>query len=278
MSYETLMVQLELGRSNAAPLAVTRALARRMGSVVTGIAAAQPIQALVMAEGFYPGDLVREDSDGIDQEAHKAHEEFLQAMDDHAVGLDWKMTVTRHPLSDHIASQTGTADLLVVGVDHAGGGSSSSGRRVDVDDMIMQTGRPVMVVPPKVREFHFRCALIAWKECREARRALVDALPLLKQMSMVVISEVASADQQGAVQADLSRMVAWLSRHGIFATVRLILAGGSDSDRLLDLADEIGADLIVAGAYGHSRLREWVLGGVTRDLLHKSQACLLLSH
>jgi nucleotide-binding universal stress UspA family protein len=73
-------------------------------------------------------------------------------------------------------------------------------------------------------------------------------------------------------------MVAWLARQGVTAAPRLAVATGRDGDQLLALAEEEGAELIVAGAYGHTRFREWVMGGVTRDLLRHSDHCLLVSH
>jgi nucleotide-binding universal stress UspA family protein len=278
MSYATLMVQLELGRSNAAPLSVVRDLAKRLRVPVTGVAGAQPIQTAVMADGFYAGDIVREDSEWIEQEARAAEAEFRSGLTGHAEGLDWEMAVTRYPLSERIADATATADILVVGVAQGSADSSNPTRQVDVDDLVMQTGRPVLVVPLDIRHFEFRTALVAWKDTREARRALADSLPLLRLMNKVVIAAIADPVNQKAVQADLDKMVAWLARHGVAATARLALPAGADGDRLLDLADEEGAELIVAGAYGHSRFREWVLGGVTRDLLHRGRRCLLLSH
>lgn len=277
MSYANLMVQLELGRSNAGPLGVTRDLARRWHASVTGVAGAQPMQSAVMADGFYTGNIVREDCAWIDQEAKTAEEEFRAGLDGCADGLGWNMAVTRYSLSSHIADQTGDADLLVVGVDQKSDFSNSS-RRVNVDDLVMHTGRPILVVPLAVRTFGFRCAMVAWKDSREARRALMDALPFLRQMDRVVVAAVVEAAQQGVAQTSLNKIVAWLGRHGIAATSRLVLASGNDGERLLDLAEDVGAELIVAGAYGHSRLREWILGGVTRDLLHQSKCCLFLSH
>jgi nucleotide-binding universal stress UspA family protein len=271
------MVQLELGRSNAAPLGVARDLARRLQAPVTGVATAQPIQ-VVVGDGFYGGDIVREDSEWIEQDAQSTEAEFREEMNGHPYGLDWDMAITRYPLSDRIASVTSTADILVVGVGRDESEISSSTRRVDVDDLIMQTGRPILAVPRGVEHFDFQCALVAWKDTREARRAVADALPLLRQMSKVVIAEITHPAEQGVSQAGLSKMVAWLARHGVTAVPRLVLSHGDDGARLLALAEEEGAELIVAGAYGHSRLREWVLGGVTRNLLRHCGHCLLLSH
>lgn len=278
MTYETLMVQLELGRSNAAPLSVVRDLAKRMGATVSGVAAAQPIQMAIAAEGYYGGDLVIQDTKLIEAEADKAEKEFHAAMNGCVAHPDWMMAVTRFPLAERIADATGNADLLVVGVTQDGESGADSLRAVDIDDLVMRTGRPVLAVPLSVKEFKFGCALVAWKDSREARRALTDALPLLRQMERVVLVEVTSLSEQGPVQTALAKMVTWLGRHGVEASSRLITALGSDGDRLLSIADEENADLIVAGAYGHSRFREWVLGGVTRNLLRNGHRCLLLSH
>lgn len=278
MSYEILMVQLELGRSNAAPLGVARDLAKRMGAVVSGVAAAQPLQTAVAAEGFYGGDIVIEDTKAIAEQAETAEKEFHAALNGCVVHTDWTMAVTRLPLSERIAAAAGNADVMVVGVAKQGQDNAGPMRTVDVDDLVMRTGRPVLAVPLAVTHFEFRCALVAWKDTREARRALTDALPLLRQMQRVVLVEVTPLSEQGPVQAGLAKMVAWLGRHGVEASSRLITALGNDGERLLCIADEEGADLIVAGAYGHSRFREWVLGGVTRTLLHHGGRCLLLSH
>ena len=278
MSYETLMVQLELGRPNTAPLGVARDLARRMGAVVNGVAAAQPIQTGMAAEGFYGGEIVIEDTKAIEEEAAVAEKEFHAALNGTVVHPDWTVMLTRFPLSERIAGATANADMVVVGVAQNGEDKSGPARSVDLDDLLMRTGRPVLAVPLTVKQFGFHCAVVAWKDTREARRALTDALPLLKQMEKVVLVEVTPLSEQGAVQTGLAKMVAWLGRHGIEASSRLITSLGADGDRLLAIADEEGADLIVAGAYGHSRFREWVMGGVTRTLLYHSKSCVLLSH
>lgn len=277
MSYATLLVQVELGRSNAAPLNVARDLAGRTQSHVVGIAAAMPLQILV-ADGLYGVDIVREDNEAIESEARTAEAEFRATLNGHSDGIDWDMAVTRFPLSDRIAEAACAADLIVAGVAQSGDEPSNSSRRVDIDDLIMRAGRPVLVVPLGIRRFGFGNALVAWKDTREARRALADALPLLREMEKVVIARIADVSEQGPAQTGLYRMVAWLARQGVAATPRLVLSNGNDGDRLLSLAEEERAELVVAGAYGHSRIREWVMGGVTRTLLRQGGRCLLLSH
>jgi nucleotide-binding universal stress UspA family protein len=276
MSYATLMVQLELGLSNAAPLAVTRDLAKRLNASVTGLAAAQPMQVAI-GDGFYTNEILRQDIEWIEEQAKAAEQQFRLEMDGFAKSVAWDMSITNYSLSERIAAASGPGDLLVAGIAQDSGEQPSSSRRVEIDQLIMELGRPIIAVPPGVRHFDFRCAFVAWKNSREARRALTDSLPLLRLMNKVVIAEVADkADCQGA-RVRLDRMVEWLAGHGVEALSRLAVATGDDGNQLLALAEEEGADLIVAGAYGHTRLREWVMGGVTRTLIRRSGRCLLLS-
>lgn len=277
MSYTTLMVQLELGCANGSALGVTRDLAQRMGASVIGVGVAQPI-AVVVGEGYYAEEIVREDIQWIEQQGKVAQEEFSMGMSGLTGDMKWEMEITGYPLSGYIAGKTGPADLVVVGVEQTAEPSSSSTRRVDVDDLIMRAGRPVLVVPRAIDHFDFSCALVAWKRSREARRALTDALPLLRLMERVVIAEITEAAEQAQVQAELDVMVGWLGRQGVTAVSRTAIASGEDGERLIALADEEKAGLIVAGAYGHGRFREWVLGGITRHLLRHSGRCMLLSH
>lgn len=277
MSYATLIVQLELGCANEAVLGITENLARRMGAAVIGVGAARPI-ALVVGEGYFPDEIMREDIDCIEQQGKVAEEEFRKEMSGLPGGAAWDMEITDQSIAGHVAAKTGPADLVVVGVAQEAEQATSSTRRVDLDDLIMRAGRPVLVVPRAIDHFDFRCALVAWTKSREARRALSDALPLLRLMDRVVIAEITERGRQGDVQADLDKMVAWLHRQGVIAVSRTAIAAGEDGERLVALADEEKAELIVAGAYGHSRFREWVLGGTTRHMLRHGGRCLLLSH
>lgn len=113
---------------------------------------------------------------------------------------------------------------------------------------------------------------------RETRRAISDALPLLKAATEVTIVEIASERCLDEARAHLADVVSWLKRHGIESTSMVTKAGRDDATELYAIARDKGADVIVAGAYGHSRLREWALGGVTRDLLLRADRCTLVSH
>jgi nucleotide-binding universal stress UspA family protein len=123
-----------------------------------------------------------------------------------------------------------------------------------------------------------RSVLVAWKDTAEARRAVSDALPPLRKSAEVTIVEIVEDEADRA--ATLSRVKdvgAWLSRHGVVAFELVPAEKGYAAKQIGQIASDVGAGLIVAGAYGHSRFREWVFGGVTGRLLNPLDRCSLLS-
>lgn len=150
-----------------------------------------------------------------------------------------------------------------------------------VHDLLRHSGRPLLVVPQGgTMTLPPRRAVIAWKPTREAARAVADAMPLLKMADavdvMVVDPVVGEAAYGGEPGADIA---AHLARHGL--TVDVVTRprmNFSVAYALLDHARMVGADLLVAGGYGHSRLREAMLGGTTRELLQTTHLPVLFSH
>ena len=179
------------------------------------------------------------------------------------------------PLSDIVASEARSADLIVAGID--GNAPADATRQVDHRDLVMQAGRPVLIVPAAAGRLGFERVLVGWKDSAEARRAIVDALPFLAKANRVTVAEIAAREELAAARTRLADVTGWLEHHGIKAQPLAAAAGGSHAQSLAAIAAEQKADLVVAGAYGHSRLREWVLGGVTSDLLQRSDRCSLLS-
>jgi nucleotide-binding universal stress UspA family protein len=149
---------------------------------------------------------------------------------------------------------------------------------MNAGDLIMQAGRPVFAVPNFRDGVKLERAIIAWKDTSETRRAALDALPLLKALASVTVVEIALEDELPAARSHVGDVIGWLKRHGIVADSIASASMGDDSAQLNNIAKTQDADMIVAGAYGHSRVREWALGGVTRDLLHRADRCLLVSH
>ena len=177
---------------------------------------------------------------------------------------------------DFLAREARAADLMLTGV--ARGDAFDSSRAVNTGELVLRVGRPVLVVPLAARELRLERVLVAWKDTRESRRAIVDALPLLQQARRVTLGTVAEEGDLAITRARLADVGRWLARHGVVAEQVAAPAIGDDADALWVLAQDLGADLIVAGAYGHSRLREWVLGGVTKNLLLSKDRYSLVSH
>jgi nucleotide-binding universal stress UspA family protein len=172
-----------------------------------------------------------------------------------------------------IIEQARAADLIVIANDQ--GEALRHGEfGIDAGELLVQAGRPLLVVPPTATELFVNRALIAWKNTREARRSLRDSLPLLKHAEVAVIAVAEADDNPG-----LADVCAYLGRHGIAA--QAILREGDDADALdqiLEVAGERGVNLIIAGGYGHRRMTEWLFGGVTRGLLGKWCGSCLLAH
>ena len=142
----------------------------------------------------------------------------------------------------------------------------------------MRSGRPVLIVPEFTPKPWFDRVVIAWKDKREARRAIADALPLLKIATKIIVVEVADEDAMEEARLRVEDVVAWLGRHGLTAMAAVTPRDGDDSKSLAAFANLNGAELLVAGAYGHGRVREWAFGGMTRDLLFHEDRMVLLSH
>lgn len=176
-----------------------------------------------------------------------------------------------------LARYARAADLIVAGGSPLG--LEGAYRAADTAELVMLSGRPVLVAPPKPGKFHGRAVVVAWKDTREARRALVDAMPFLKAADQVVVIECCGKDGMPDAKANTADVVHHLRRHGVEAFGKAVTTKPVEvAYELQTIAQEIGADLIVAGAYGHTRLGEWAFGGVTYDLLHNPERFVLLSH
>lgn len=276
MSVATLMVHLELGHPNTALLKITAALAERLHAGVIGIALCQPMR-IIYNDGYIPPDIFEQDRKQIDDEIKAAEAEFREVLTGRAATLEWSSAVTSMSLSDYLADESCRADLVITGVDRNASLFDLS-RHVDLGDFVMQAGRPCLIIPAETETLSLEHVVVGWKDTRETRRAIRDALPLLKTAGQVTVVEIAATEDLDAANARLANVAGWLKGHGIDATPVTSPALGDDATQLDAIAREKGATLLVAGAYGHSRVREWALGGVTRDLLLRAGRCALVSH
>lgn len=156
--------------------------------------------------------------------------------------------------------------------------AASDTERTLLTDILLEAGRPVLVAPAGATAFSAKRILIAWDYSRAAARAVADAMPFLVRAAEV---RVVTVDDEGVSgpRADTVELARHLARRGIDITVDQTASGGRGIDAVLfDHAAAVGADLVVMGAYGHSRLRESLVGGVTRSVLEGAPLPVLMSH
>jgi nucleotide-binding universal stress UspA family protein len=143
-----------------------------------------------------------------------------------------------------------------------------------VEGVLFGSSRGVCLVPDGRRAGPIKRVVIGWNGSREAARAVAEAMPFLRKATKVVVLKA----ERDPGEDDLdTRLARHLDRHGVEATLHDVRSR-DPADAIIAEASAIEADMIVIGAYGHSRLREWALGGVTRDLLLRSPLPLLLAH
>jgi len=208
-----------------------------------------------------------------DENIQRARELFDEATKGLAKPTVWESGV-RLPIEAVTEASRG-ADLIVAGA--APNHHDTAYDDVSTGELVITAGRPVLIAPAKGPALVGDKVVLAWKDTREARRALSDALPFFKRAKAVLVVEACGPDEAADAGLRTSDVAAALVRHGVSATSKVIEGHGLAHD-LLKAADAFGADLLVAGGYGHSRLGEWVFGGVTRDLLRQETRYVLLSH
>lgn len=145
-------------------------------------------------------------------------------------------------------------------------------------DLVMATGLPVLLISDELRSIQAERVVVAWKNTREARRAVSDALPFLRRAVETHLVQIAHEPELESVRADLNQAAGRLARQGIGVHTHALTESSDVCEALEAFAKNKGADLIVLGAYGHSRLRELVFGGVTQRFLNRGAFHVLMSH
>lgn len=274
MDYKTVMVGLALDRPNDACLRVAGDIAERFGARIIGVAASDLKPPMYFADGDVAQQLLDQEASAIETRLSELESEFRASVEKRASAVEWR--AARALPVPYMLQQARAADILVVGarsetlVDPCAA--------PDPNDLVMQAGRPLLVVPPRTEWLDLRSVLIAWKDVREARRAVFDALPILAAAKEVTVTEVPEQDsRRDDALSHVADVAAWLRGHGIAANTVVPEKAGDVSEQIEKVASNIAAGAVIAGAYGHSRFREWVLGGVTRHLATESRRCAFLS-
>jgi nucleotide-binding universal stress UspA family protein len=275
MTYSTLMVHLDLDESNDARLHVAGDLAEQFDAKLIGIACCQP-QPSVYADGALAQALVRQLETEANEKLDKLEQRFRTAYQNRIENVEWRRAYAAP--ADYVTREARAADLVITGADRTSALSDPLWR-LDPSELVMNLGRPMMVVPPEVDRLKLSSVVVGWKDTRESRRAVVDALPLLQRAKEVTVVEIIENDgDRAAAGRRVADVAAWLGRHQVDACHMVPTLRGDAVEQLAEHASDISADMIVAGAYGHTRMREWFFGGVTRDLITKSSRCSFLSH
>ena len=229
--------------------------------------------AETFARGKGMGEVLRTQGSKLEQIESGYRAAFENVVHRHGLQSEWRSLL-------HFSSEVGVhayyADLVVIArPEHAAETASPPGL---AESLVLSSGRPILLYPPHGTVSQIRRVLVAWNATRESVRATADALPLLSRAQAV---EVVVADtQRNSLHgqepgADIARH---LARHGAQVEVRRLSSKGQDVGRLLlAQAAAFRADLIVMGAYGHSQVREWMFGGVTRTVLYEAAIPVLMS-
>jgi nucleotide-binding universal stress UspA family protein len=272
MSYASIIVAVDPGERTPALVGLAAHLARRLDARLIGVAAWGPDYPRGFGETSVPTGYGVEEIRQKALDELKAAEESFRLAAEPAGRTEWRSELME--TLTFLAEQSRAADLVVVG------------RRGENDrphlvasmgpgDALMAVGRPVLVVPRGVERLLATRVVVAWKNTLQSRRAISDAMPFLKLAEGVQVVQV----RDDGDRVDLDDVVAYLGLHGVKVAGHLKAPNhGGTAETLLDAAESFGADLIVSGAFGYSRLREWFFGGVTRNLLDHSPVCCLMSH
>jgi nucleotide-binding universal stress UspA family protein len=286
MALRDLVVLLDGSPRDEAKLSVAIELARRNDAHLTGLC---PLELLLPADmsfalGGYP-DLwaLPEFAKQVDSQARaKAaiiEAGFRELLRREGIKGDWVLEAGF--LIPSVTRRAQACDLIVVGQTDPENPLPATARTL-VEDILMTAGRPLLLIPYAGRfDTIGTNALVGWTPTRESARAVHDALPVLAPSAKVMVLTVETPRESGDNEVPQTTEIAeHLSRYQLdVSAARTVVSDGlSPADALLDYASDIGADLLVVGGYGHSRTREMIMGGVTRDLLRHMTVPLLMSH
>ncbi|KXF75654.1 universal stress protein UspA [Paramesorhizobium deserti] len=273
MVFNTIMVQLDIDAPATPPLTFAQGLANRFRADLIALAAAQ---AHVVIPGDDSGvvavELLRLRTAEIEQRLEELQKEFL-TVTGNGENIFW-----RGELGDptHFLAMNGRAADLIVTATAAPENRGNHSRMVNAGELILSAGRPVLFAADNLAPLSADKVLVAWKDTREARRAVVDAMPFLAGASEVLVATVVENDWQLAREG-AEDVVRFLTKHGVKARSN-VREDDQGAEALIGLAHDIGADLIVAGGYGRSRVSEWIFGGMTDSLLKDGSLHRLLSN
>jgi nucleotide-binding universal stress UspA family protein len=273
MAYRSIIVNLDMDGINDPVLSFASDLATRFEARLIGFAAAMIPPQIVSAEGMvFDGQIIQMEREDIEKRLKELEKQFTKHASA-AASAEWRGDAVEP--TQLLSELARAADLIVTAAPEERSFFNPY-RSVDLGSLVLRAGRPVLLAMQNSERLATRTMLVAWKDTREARRAVSDAVPLLATAEDVVVVALS----QGAdikTRESLSDVATYLSRHDIKAHTE-ILKHQDEPEILVEFARSVRADLVVAGGYGHSRLREWVFGGMTRSLLSENRLNRFMSN
>ncbi|HMF94931.1 MAG TPA: universal stress protein [Vicinamibacterales bacterium] len=273
MSYAALMVHVDATPGSGRRTRLAADLAARFQSALIGIAGRAYLPGL-SADRSAAGAKQNDSERAMMMKLLADIEKKFRAATAEVGQVEWR-GIFDYP-NKLVPLEARAADLLIVGRRERPGDLYFA---LDPGMMLLQAGRPVLVVPDNLDSLAARRVVVAWKDTRESRRAIRDALPFLQGAKEVMIVEVSEQGTDAQGKRRIDDVADYLIRHKVVVAAKTRLhTKRRVADELLRFARNEKADLVVAGGYGHVRLSEWIFGGVTRDLLAESPICCLFAH
>ncbi len=281
MTYQTILVNLSDETTALTALKLADKLAERHTAHLLGLHVKPAMNNLSLSVDVpLPEEVIRSFLDHQYQIESRIQALFDQITDTSSYVADWRsIDIGLQSVADELVAQGNTADLIILGQsEHE---SASSHSRSLPENVLLACGRPVLIVPwqYEAREVAER-VMLAWDGRRESTRAVFGALPLLRNASEVRLHRINLAHQDKRHIVGVTEELAnTLSRHGVNLEVHHSDAkNGEIAEELIAYARDMDADTLVMGCYGHSRIREFLLGGTTRRVFTETTIPVLMSN
>lgn len=279
MAFKNLLVHLDPSKSSLKRADAAIALAAERGAHLTALAVAEEPSVPSYVEAQVPASIFTQMRATARATLDAQGEAFGKRAKAEGISFEVRTELTREPAAELIARHARYADLVIMG--QVDPDDPLTGTPELAEDVLLGSGRPVLMVPYiGALRAPGRRILVAWDAGREAARAVSDALPLLETADKVLVAIVnPQRGGQAHGQEPGADIALHLARHGVNVDVQVYTQRDlSIGDVLLARIADENVDLMVLGAYGHTRLREMVLGGVTRDMLRTMTVPLFMLH
>ncbi len=273
-----ILVYLDGTKEDDVRLSYAVPIAQRHDAFLTGLLCVEVPDVVSAGEGvFSVGKVAAELQAQADEHGDQAEKELRAKFDKLEIRSELRRIDTvGASLGAAISDEARVADLFIA--------TRPYGHYTETPELLekilFSSGRSCLFVPPAIpaRE-PFTDIVVGWRNSRETARAVADSIPILQKANKVTLTMVHEGDSTEELRiepgADMARH---LDRHGVNVELRNLTGWDNPGEALLNEVERTGANMIVIGGYGHSRFREWILGGVTRDILTKAEVPVLMAH